>query len=156
MMDRKSRSGSSRPGSSAPAVWLALALGALGCDGEAKQPPGQWPIARDQLAQQAAPKDEAELNYRRYCIGCHGSDGRGNGGLTGADLSAPDGPMARRTEAELAASVRDGKRGRTASMPAHKPVLDDAQILALIGYLRTHFGQAAEPAAQAREPLRSP
>jgi mono/diheme cytochrome c family protein len=124
---------------------LAPLLLALFCC-EEKRDPTQWPMAREELERHPARESGAELNYRRYCIGCHGDDGRGGEGTTGADLTAIDGPLARRSDAELASSVREGKRGASATMPPHKPVLNDAQIAALIAYVRERF----QPASAAR------
>lgn len=118
------------------------------CEGESKRDSSQYPISRTELERNTPSEDPAELNYRRYCIGCHGSDGHGNGGTTGADLSAANGPLATRTEAELISSVRNGKSGKIAVMPAHSPVLDDAQITAVVGYVKKRFGPAKEAEAQ--------
>ncbi|MDB4985604.1 MAG: hypothetical protein JWN04_782 [Myxococcaceae bacterium] len=125
-------------------VLLALCTSSA-CGGEAKRDPRQAPITRTELEQGAAVKraDPAELTYRRYCIGCHGNDGHGNGGSTGADLAALAGPLHTRSDAELIASVRDGKVGKIASMPAHKPILSDAQIAAVVGYVRKQFSPGA-------------
>ncbi len=123
-------------------LWLAggLALCTLLACGE-ERGTGQWPISRAELAGQGTgrPGKDPEATYRQYCIGCHGADGRGNGGTTGADFTGPESPLRDRTDAELAASVRDGKRGVRATMPAHSPVLSDPQIEALIGYVRSRF-----------------
>jgi mono/diheme cytochrome c family protein len=100
---------------------------------DAKQQ-GQWPIGKEELAQKP---DAADATYRRYCIGCHGIDGKGNGGL-GADFTLPGGVLGK-ADAELVASVRDGKRGQLATMPAHRPVLSDAQIDAVVRLVRQRF-----------------
>jgi mono/diheme cytochrome c family protein len=122
------------------AAWLS------GC-GDDKRDPTQWPLTREELALNAPTDDPAELTYRRYCVGCHGSDGRGNGGLTGADFTAAG--ALEKPEAELIASVRDGKQGKSATMPAHKPVLKDEQIASVVSYVRQRFGKAEpQPAAQ--------
>ena len=129
---------------------LSFALGLLaahgGCSPEKKRDPSQFPISRAELAREgpsAAPlpaaDDAAELTYRRYCIGCHGDDGHGNDGTTGADLAAIDGPLTKRSDAELMASVRDGKVGKLATMPAHKPILSESQIAAVLAYVRKQF-----------------
>lgn len=99
--------------------------------------PDQWPLTTQQLSQKAPSSGEA--SYLRYCIGCHGADGRGNSGLTGADFTAEDSPLKTRSDAELAQSVRDGKRGASAVMPAHSPVLTDEQIAAVVSYVRSRF-----------------
>lgn len=121
----------------------------VGCNDKPK--PGQWPLTRDELVAKTAPApafDEAaaELTYKRYCIGCHGDDGRGNGGTTGADLSADDSPLATKRNDVLIASVRDGKLGKTGTMPPHKPVLKDEQIADVIRYLRRRFVHVEPPA----------
>jgi cytochrome c553 len=121
------------------------------CGGESKRDPSQYPISRTELERNTPSEDPAELSYRRYCIGCHGSDGHGNGGTTGADLARADGPLSERSDAELISSVRNGKSGKVAVMPAHSPVLDDAQIAAVIGYVKKRFGPA-KPAEQAPAP----
>jgi len=135
-------------------VPLSLALLVLACGRDDKAAPGQFPIARDELSQPAQHDDAGELTFRRYCVGCHGMDGRGNGGVTGADLTAADGPLATKPDDALIASVRDGKRGKTGTMPPHKPVLTDAKIAEVIRYTRERFGKPAEPAqpAQPAEP----
>ena len=43
------------------------------------------------------------------------------------------------------ASVREGKRGEHAVMPAHKPVLNDAQISEVVGYVRKRFMRTEAP-----------
>lgn len=114
---------------------------------EDKRDPSQWPVSRDELAKNAKLEDQGELTYRRYCVGCHGFDGRGNGGITGADFTAG---VLDKPEAELITSVRDGKQGKTASMPAHKPVLKEEQIAAVVSYVRQRFAKSEAPSA-ARE-----
>ncbi|HVZ31343.1 MAG TPA: cytochrome c [Polyangiaceae bacterium] len=128
--------------------WFAfgVVIALAGCS-DAKRDPGQWPISRQELEQSAVRRDPAELTYRRYCIGCHGSDGRGNGGLTGADFTAENSPLSNKSDSELLASVRDGKRGATATMPPHKPVLKDEEIAAVVSYVRQHFGKTTSAAA---------
>lgn len=120
---------------------LALTLVVAACSGGEKRAADQWPLPREQLDKaKAARTDPGELTYRRYCVGCHGGDGRGNEGTTGADLTAASGPLATKQDSELIASVRDGKVGRVASMPAHKPVLKEAQIAEVVRYVRRTFG----------------
>jgi mono/diheme cytochrome c family protein len=120
----------------------------LSACGEEKRDPSQWPISRDELEKEAPHEDGAALTYRRYCIGCHGSDGRANGGTTGADFTASDSALSK-PDAVLIASVRDGKLGKVATMPPHKPVLNDAQIAEVVQYVRKQFGKTdAQPSAR--------
>lgn len=116
-----------------------LALSSAAC--AAERGADQWPISRRELEGKAPRTGAAsgEATYQQYCIGCHGADGRGNGGTTGADFTDANSPLRSRTDAELSVSVRDGKRGQTATMPAHSPVLSDAQIAQVVGYLRARF-----------------
>jgi mono/diheme cytochrome c family protein len=105
----------------------------------------QWPLSRAELEKSAPSEDPAERTYRRYCISCHGVDGRGNGGVTGADLGAVDSPLTTKSDDELLISVRDGKRGTSATMPAHGPVLSEAEIRAVLAYVRGRFEQQGGP-----------
>lgn len=115
--------------------WFAL-VSLLACS-EAGPSSSQHPIEASEL--RAQPEAAGELNYRRYCIGCHGADGKGNGGTTGADLTAADSPLRSKSDDELLSSVRDGKTGKIASMPAHKPVLSEAQIRQILAFAHQRF-----------------
>ena len=120
------------------ALFLLVGLAALAsaCDRKAARE-GQWPISEQELHER--PPEPGEGTYRRYCIGCHGVDGRGNGGVTGADLTAAQGPLATKSDDALLASVRDGRRGERATMPAHGPVLNTAQLQEVIAYVKRHY-----------------
>lgn len=137
-------------------LMLALSLALLGaCNGGDEREPGQWPLSRAEIEKNDA-ANPAETAYRVYCIGCHGADGRGNGGTTGADFTAGGSALTQKPDAELIASVRDGRRGTVATMPAHKPVLSDAQIASLVAYVKQRFAKGApangEPSAAQGEP----
>jgi len=136
-------------------VLVVLSASSSACS-EAARDPKQFPISREELERNAQSDDPAELSYRRYCMGCHGSDGHGNGGTTGADLASVTGPLSQRSDAELFTSVRNGKSGAIAVMPAHSPVMSDAQITAVIGYVRKRFGQPAAPAPSAAPAIVAP
>jgi mono/diheme cytochrome c family protein len=125
------------------ALCLGLALGCLACGGSGTEAPLQHPISQAELHAESA--STGEVQYRRYCIGCHGDDGRGNGGTTGADLTAVDGPLKTKSDDELLASVRDGKTGKVASMPAHKPILTDEQIRGVLAFVHQRYGGPAKP-----------
>jgi mono/diheme cytochrome c family protein len=122
---------------------LLMALAPLGGCREGERAKDQWPISERELTREPAAGAPGETHYRRYCTGCHGADGKGNGGLTGADFTKPDSALLTRTDAELIESVRNGKRGVTSTMPAHSPVLSDAEIAAVVSFVRARFTPAA-------------
>jgi mono/diheme cytochrome c family protein len=122
---------------------VLLASGLLGACGSEERDPSQWPISKRELEQKTAPAVPGEATYRRYCTGCHGVDGRANGGITGADFVSQKTVLSAKPDTELAFSVREGKRGERGVMPAHKPVLSEAQINEVIAYVRRRFFQDA-------------
>jgi len=67
--------------------------------------------------------------YRNQCAGCHGADlaGRGSFPAVGKDSKA-----AGMSDVELTKVIEDGPRG----MPSFSGRLDDAQVAAVIAYLR--------------------
>jgi len=81
--------------------------------------------------------------YAQTCIACHGANGKG--AIPGvSDFTANDGPLSK-TDDELWTSIRDGlvTPGAALSMPAKggNPALSDADIQAVLAYLRKTFGQ---------------
>lgn len=122
-------------------AYLAVCALLLAACGNEERPKGQWPVSKSELEQSRAPSEPGEATYRRYCIACHGADGRGNGGVTGADFVGGRELLGQKPDSELQQSVREGKRGERAVMPAHKPVLNDAQIAEAVGYVRKRFLQ---------------
>lgn len=143
--------------------WLciAAALALSACLEDPPREPGQWPITRAELAAHAsklstaAPSGPGEAAYRKTCIACHGADGRGNGGKTAADFSAPTGVL-KKPDAVLLASITNGTIGPIGMMPPHKALLSEADIAAVLAYVRLSFGPTitpdAAPAADAGPP----
>ena len=125
--------------------WLVLltTLSVVAACGDGERAPGQWPISKEELAGESA-LGTGEATYRRYCIACHGADGKGNGGVTGADFTGPDSPLRSQPDDVLIASVRDGKRGERATMPPHRPVLKDHEIAAVVAYVKARFAPSEE------------
>lgn len=79
-----------------------------------------------------------ETVYRTNCIACHAADGRGNGGITGADLARDPRRLAKNNDA-LLRSIREGVSASPA-MPAHRDILTDQQMRDALSYVRATFG----------------
>lgn len=92
----------------------------------------------DSAPDDTAPVPEGKAIYDRYCLACHGEDGRGNGGLGGNYAKVLPG----RDRAELLQSLAQGKQGTTGQMPAFGAVLTDAQRAAVLDYVLATYGSA--------------
>lgn len=115
-----------------------------GCTGATERDPSQWPIARAEIERAIPTDDPAEAMYRQHCLPCHGVDGRGAGGVTGADFTSPEGPL-RRPDAELLVSIRDGRRGEIGIMPAQGALIGEEGSAAVLAYVRRRFGPDIGP-----------
>lgn len=113
--------------------------------------PSQWPISRSELERGTAALDPGEAAYQRTCIACHMRDGRGNGGVTAADLTSPTGILSQPDDA-VRAVIRDGRRTPTRTMPAHGAILTAAEIDSLIAYLRREIAPNVHPIEDAGVP----
>ncbi len=82
--------------------------------------------------------------YRAHCIACHGADGHGNGGLTGADFVRDHRRLAKNNDA-LLRSIRDGIPN-TPAMPSHATILTETERSDALSYIRATFGTAPGPA----------
>lgn len=80
--------------------------------------------------------------YAQHCVGCHGTDGRGQGPLAAAQPVWPPnltGPLLwRRADGDLLWHVLHGMRGRDGapSMPAFGDRLSDGEAWALIDFMK--------------------
>ncbi len=83
---------------------------------------------------------EVEYNYKRYCSGCHGYSGEGDGRigrfkkLAPADLTDSD-LWTMHDDAHLLESIRDGKD----DMPAFHYYLSDDEQEELLEYIKNMF-----------------
>lgn len=122
----------------------ALALGA--CGNKEEKAGGEQAAAGQQAAAKAGgdhslPGDpeKGKAVYEQYCQSCHGPDGKGNGGTTGANFVDDKSRLAKSNE-ELLKSIREGMQGKIGMMPAQKDILSDEQIKDALSYIRKTFG----------------
>lgn len=80
-----------------------------------------------------------EAVYTTTCVACHAANGRGNGGVTGADFVGDRRRLAKNNET-LLRSIREGVPA-SMPMPAHRDILTDQQMRDALSYIRSHFGQ---------------
>jgi mono/diheme cytochrome c family protein/glucose/arabinose dehydrogenase len=108
-----------------------------------------WP-GKPGMAPAAAALSDADLArfkagqeiYRNLCEGCHGADGREQPGATPNIAGAPG------VIGNPGIPIRvllHGKEGPVGLMPAHGETLSDADIAAVLTYIRRAWGQTASP-----------
>lgn len=78
----------------------------------------------------AADPANGRQGYERYCVSCHGVDGRGVV-ANAPDFSRGEGLMA--PDTAIAQTLRSGKGG----MPAFLGLLSNTELLDVVSYLRT-------------------
>ena len=99
--------------------------------------PKAEPAAEATADEAAAGPDGAAL-YLSKCGSCHGKDGKGNAAMTKAfkvelaALSLVDEATLAKTDEELVKVTMDGLN----KMPAYKGKLTEAEVAAIVGYLR--------------------
>jgi mono/diheme cytochrome c family protein len=88
------------------------------------------------LSAQRFMQRDGEVIYRTVCQGCHMPDARGAAGAGAYPALANDPKLA---EAEYPVLVVvSGSKG----MPPFGKLLDDEQVVAVVNYLRSHFGNS--------------
>lgn len=93
--------------------------------------------------------------YGKHCAGCHGDDGRGATGGNGAPAYPPLAGNRTLAAAQPVNAIRAVLHGgfppatagnpRPYGMPPFGPLLDDAEVAAVLGYARASWGNAAAP-----------
>ena len=104
--------------------------------------PGMAPAAAALSAADQKRFTAGQEIYRNLCEGCHGADGREQPGATPNIAGAPNviGPPGIPIRVLL-----HGKEGPIGLMPAHGETLNDADIAAVLTYIRRAWGQSASP-----------
>jgi mono/diheme cytochrome c family protein len=90
----------------------------------------------------AGPGTEPAVLFNQTCVACHGANGKG--ALAGIpDFTSAQGPLARKTDAQLAESILNGLQtpGAAMAMPAQggNPAVTESDAAALAHYLRAQF-----------------
>ena len=93
-------------------------------------------------APEAADAAAGKAIYSQTCIACHGVNGKG--AIPGvSDFTAKDSPLSK-SDAELVKNVSEGFKspGSFMAMPPKggNPTLTDADVKAVLAYLRSEFG----------------
>ncbi len=104
--------------------------------------PTAAPAAEAAPAPSAASISKGQALFKRYCQGCHGETGMGDGPaakfLTGKlpDLTDKT-TTAKQTDAEMHDVIAKGKQGEIGTMPAFDRRLKEPEILDLINFVRS-------------------
>lgn len=104
-------------------------------------------VASATTAAVAGSRPEPAALYNQTCVACHGANGKG--ALPGIpDLTSAQGPLARKSDAQLAASILNGLQtpGAALAMPAQggNPAITADDATALVRYLRQQFYDGAQ------------
>ncbi len=104
--------------------------------------PGAAPAAAALTAAEQKVFAGGQEIYKNHCEGCHGAEGREQPGaapnIAGSPsvIGAPEVPIR---------VLLHGKEGPVGLMPAHGELLNDAEIAAVLTYIRRAWGQTAAP-----------
>lgn len=120
---------------------LLLALTAVAACGD-DEPAAEDETAAVDTSLPGDPEAGAEV-YQRVCVACHAADGKGNGGMTGANFIDDETRLAKGNE-ELLTSIRDGRLNATPPMPAQGGILSEQEMRDALAYVRHEFGGTEE------------
>ncbi len=91
--------------------------------------------AGDNASPKAAHPAKGKTLFIKYCAGCHGAQGNGDGykllGPDPANLTAPT--TQNKSDSTLLATIHEGKP----NMPSWKGLLSDRDIRSVLAYIRT-------------------
>ncbi len=88
----------------------------------------------------ASAADDAKTQFATFCVACHGDAGKGDGVAGGAlDPKPSDLSVTKLSDDDLAKIIKEGGPavGRSALMAPWGAVMDDAQLKAMVAFIRT-------------------
>ncbi len=110
---------------------------------------GTWYVteAYAEVASVNGPTSKGKTVYDRYCAGCHGAEGKGDGyKLLGADPANLASPATKqKSDAVLLKTIHEGKPG----MPSWKLRLSEEDSRDVLAYIRTLARQSGQGRSQA-------
>jgi mono/diheme cytochrome c family protein len=104
--------------------------------------PGMAPEAAALTATEQTRFKAGQEIYKNLCEGCHGADGREQPGAAPTIAGAPNVVGSPGIPIRI---LLHGKEGAVGLMPAHGDTLSDADIAAVLTYVRRAWGQTAAP-----------
>ncbi|MDH5490405.1 MAG: cytochrome c [Myxococcales bacterium] len=117
-------------------IALLGSLSLIGCGGEETPATG----AAGGGAAGAGDAEAGAAIYARTCLACHAADGKGNGGMTGANFVEDTSRLAK-TDEQLLTSIRDGILTASPPMPPQGTILSEDDMKNVLAYIRREFGQ---------------
>ncbi len=93
------------------------------------------------MAPRLAGAQEAKELYDKQCASCHGPQGKGDG-PAGQKLKTPPGDFSKTlkamSDADIAKVIKEGGKavGKAPTMPGYGKKLNDAQVQALVQYIK--------------------
>lgn len=125
-------------------IIATLATGLLSACGDdsADEQGGEEAAAEVDTSLPGDPEAGAEV-YNRVCIACHAADGKGNGGLTGANFVDDKSRLAKGND-ELIHSITEGRLDANPPMPPQGQALSQTEIKNALSYVRYTFGGTRE------------
>lgn len=123
---------------------VPLAIGTLGLMGCAAKPRPRLSLARE---------EPGSVHFRNYCAACHQYDGQGMGSappLSGSPwVKGPEDRLIRLALHGVSGPMEVGGKIYDQEMPGFGEVLTDADMAALLTFVRSRFGDGSPPVTEA-------
>jgi cbb3-type cytochrome c oxidase subunit III len=124
---------SSNSNASTPATSMTANANESKEDGAEKKEDKKMEEAKPGQTKPASNVDAAALYTANKCAGCHGADGKGNPKIKGVPDFTDAAWQKKEGDGELAGAIKNGKKP---IMPAFGDKLSEAEVKALVAYVR--------------------